>query len=287
MTPAPAAPGKFLAGNDFAVLVFSGLRSTPLELQPLIKALHEAGFTVDAPQLAGYGFHPDPEVGDWQDWIIQAVARFDRLAAQYPQVAVCGLSMGATLALAVAAERGDRVAAAIPLSTTLHYDGWNTPWYRFLSPLGYFTPLRHRMVIRETTPFGLKNERLRAWIERQVAAEPITAVGASALTLPALHEAARLMRHTRRHLKRIVAPILIVHALEDDIAHIRSAYEVQRTVGSLYIQLVKLANSYHMVTLDHERDEVAKLVTHFLRFIHNPPTVSPRVIPVPLEGALS
>jgi carboxylesterase len=285
----PPALGKFFAGNDFAVLVFSGLRSTPLELQPLLKVLNEAGFTVEAPQLVGYGFAADPAVGDWQDWLSQAVARFDHLAAKYPQVAVCGLSMGATLALAVAAERRDRVAAVIPLSTTLHYDGWNTPWYRFLSPLGYFTPLRHSMVIRESSPFGLKNTRLREWIERQVAAEPITAVGASALSLPALHEAARLMSHTRRHLKQIVAPVLIVHALEDDIAHIRSAYEVQRKVGSLHIQLVKLANSYHMVTLDYERETVAKLVTNFLRFFQSPPAVTPitHTIPIPLEGTTS
>lgn len=283
----PIAPGKFLAGNDFAVLVFSGLRSTHLELQPLLKVLHDAGFTVDAPQLDGYGFATDPAVGNWRHWLDQALERFDQLAARYPQVAVCGLSMGATLALAVAAERGERVVAVIPLSTTLHYDGWNTPWYRFLSPLGYFTPLRHRMVIRETPPFGLKNERLRAWIERQVAAEPITAVGASALSLPALHEAARLMRFTRQNLKRIVAPTLIVHALEDDIAHIRSAYEVQRKVASHQVQLVKLANSYHMVTLDFERDAVAQQVTHFLRFFQNPPATTSLTAPIPLEGALS
>lgn len=286
MTAAPV-PGKFIAGNDLAVLVFSGLRSTPLELQPLIKVLSEAGFTVDAPQLSGYGFAIDPAIGNWQDWLAQAVARFDALAARYSQVAVCGLSMGATLALAVAAERGDRVTAVIPLSTTLHYDGWNTPWYRFLSPLGYFTPLRHRMVIRETSPFGLKNERLRSWIERQVAAEPITAVGASALSLPALHEAARLMRHTRRHLSQIVAPTLIIHAIEDDIAHIRSAYEVQRRVRSHHIQLIKLANSYHMITLDYEREQVAKLVTHFLHFYQKAPIVTPIARAIPLEGTPS
>ncbi|MHB8921709.1 MAG: alpha/beta hydrolase [Halothiobacillus sp.] len=257
---------KFMPGNHCVVLAFSGLRSTHLELQPLLKRLNAEGYTVFAPHLRGYGFSKDPSTGTWMEWLAEAVAHFDDLAARYAQVVVCGLSMGATLALAVAAERGNRVTAVVPLSTTLHYDGWNTPWYRFLSPLGYFTPLRHRMLIRESSPFGLKDERLRAWIERQVAAEPITAVGASALSLPALHEAARLMKHTRRALVRVTAPVQLVHALEDDIAHIRSAYTVQRMVRSLDVRLLKLANSYHMLTLDFEKMAVANMVADFLNF---------------------
>lgn len=259
---------KFMPGNQCVVLAFSGLRSTHLELQPLLKRLNSEGYSVFVPHLTGYGFSRNPAVGTWQQWLNAAVAHFDDLAERYQQVVVCGLSMGATLALAVAAERGDRVAAVVPLSTTLHYDGWNTPWYRFLSPLGYFTPLRHRMVIREFSPFGLKDERLRAWIERQVAAEPITAVGASALSLPALHEAARLMRHTRRSLGRVTAPVQLVHSLHDDIAHIRSAYRVQKNVSSRDVRLLKLDNSYHMVTLDLEKASVARMVMEFLRFYY-------------------
>ena len=256
---------QFLPGGDYAVLALHGLRSTPLELQPLLKALHRAGFTVDAPHLAGYGFSADASTGSWRDWLDEAVARFDALAAQYGQVAVCGLSMGATLALAVAAERSGGVAAVGALSTTLYYDGWNTPWYRFLSPLGYFTPLRHRMVIRETSPFGIKNERLREWIERQVAAGPISAVGASALSLPALHEAEKLMRYTRRHLPQVVAPTLILHSSEDDIASLKSARLVQRRVQAHDVRLIQLHDSYHMLTLDNERERVAALTVDFFQ----------------------
>ena len=255
--------GQFLPGGNYAVLALHGLRSTPLELQPLLKALNRAGFTVDAPHLSGYGFSADPATGSWHSWLDQALACFDALAAQHEQVAVCGLSMGATLALAVAVERGARVTALGALSTTLYYDGWNTPWYRWLSPLGYFTPLRHRMVIRETSPFGIKNERLREWVERQVAAGPISAVGASALSLPALHEAEKLMRYTRRHLPQVVAPTLILHASEDDIASLKSARLVQRRAQAHDVRLIQFHDSYHMLTLDNERERVAALTADF------------------------
>lgn len=255
---------QFLQGGDHAVLALHGLRSTPLELQPLLRTLHGAGFTVDAPHLMHYGFSNEPSVGRWQEWLTQALEHFDRLAAHHRRVAVCGLSMGATLALAVAIARGSEVAAISALSTTLHYDGWNTPWYRFMRPLGYFTPLRHRMVIRETSPFGIKNERLREWIERQVANNPVSAVGASALSLPALHEAEKLMRHTRHHLSRIISPTLILHASEDDIASLKTnAQLVQRKVSTADVHLVQLHDSYHMITLDNERERVAALTVDF------------------------
>jgi len=47
---------KFMPGNQSVVLAFSGLRSTHLELQPLLKRLNLEGFSVFAPHLTGYGF---------------------------------------------------------------------------------------------------------------------------------------------------------------------------------------------------------------------------------------
>ena len=269
---------QFLPGGDYAVLALHGLRSTPLELQPLLQALHRAGFTVDAPHLKGYGFSAKATTDCWRDWLDQIVARFDTLAAQYSRVAICGLSMGATLALAAAAERRGAVAAVGALSTTLYYDGWNTPWYRFLSPLGYFTPLRYHMVIRETSPFGIKNERLREWIERQVAAGPISAVGASALSLPALHQAEKLMRYTRRKLQQVDAPTLILHSSEDDISSLKSAYLVQSRVQAHDVRLVQLHDSYHMITLDNERERVAALTVDF--FLSHGDIIQPFSSPV-------
>lgn len=253
-----------MQSGEYAVLALHGLRSTPLEMQPVIKALTAQGFTVEAPHFEGYSFSKDnPHCGAWRHWLQQALEQFDALAANHRQVAVCGLSMGATLALAVAAERGAKVAAVGSLSTTLYYDGWNTPWYRFLRPLGYYTPLRNRIVIRESAPYGIKNLRLREWIARQVAAGPISAIGSTLLSLPTLHEAESLMRHTRQRLHQIVAPTLLIHASEDDVASLKSPQRVQRLVRASDVRLVQLHDSYHMLTLDNERDQVARLTVNF------------------------
>jgi carboxylesterase len=252
-----------LEAGEYAVLALHGLRSTPLELQPVLKSLHAAGMTVFAPHMPGYGFSNEPETGPWQQWLTEALAHFDELASKHRQVAVCGLSMGATLALAVAAARKDRISALAAFSTTLYYDGWNTPWYRFLRPLGYYTPLRNKIVVREKDPFGIKNLRLREWIARQVASGPLSAIGATTLTLPALHQAEGLMRHTRKHLHEIVAPGLILHSSHDDVASLKSATMVQRRIRANDVRLVQLHDSYHMITLDNEREHVAALTVNF------------------------
>lgn len=141
------APGhyrmRFVSGSDWqagecvcerfdtptGAFLLHGLSSTPAELRYLSRALAKEGLTTHVPTLAGYsagtGHAP------MEQWIDAALAEFDALAAQHEHVLVCGLSMGATLAAAVAQQRPN-VRALLVLSITFNYDGWAMPWYRFL-----------------------------------------------------------------------------------------------------------------------------------------------------------
>ena len=55
--------------------------------------------------------------------------------------------------LLLADEFKERVSGVCCLAPTLFYDGWNTPWARFILPLGYFTPLRHFFYFKEESDF--------------------------------------------------------------------------------------------------------------------------------------
>ena len=143
-----------LKGNEHAVLLIHGLASSPLEVRYLATSLHRAGFSVDAPQLPRYGVVMEGEsCGTWQEWLEEIRARYVALESQYETVCVGGLSMGATLALALAAQERSITAVAL-LSLTLAYDGWAVPWYRWLFNLGYYTPLRNRYRFHEGEPYG-------------------------------------------------------------------------------------------------------------------------------------
>lgn len=264
-----------------AVLLFHGLCANPLELAPVAKSLREVGYVVEVPAMPGYGVSSSTgeqlPVPPFEHWLVEAEAAFDRLAATHGRVAVGGLCMGAVLALALAARRP--AAALVLISTTLHFDGWNvSPWRRLL-PLAYLPPLRRRMSFRETAPFGLKNERLRAWVAQAMATTQVSAVGAARLSAASLYEASRLIRHVRAQLPRLAAPAVVLHATEDDVASPRTVHELQQRLGQTP-EVHWFHDSYHMLTLDNERVAVARTVRDFLLRRHPLATLSfPPAVP--------
>lgn len=254
--------------TEHAALLIHGLSGNPLEMQYLAKRLRQAGIATFVPHFRGYGFdgRPDPfAAGTWQQWRAQVLEQFDELTCKYRSVSVAGLCVGAVLALDLAAARPDEVAALSLLSTTLAYDGWSLPWYQFLAPLAYYTPLRYRYSYRERHPYGVKNESLRKWIAREMSENTTSIAGASSLPMTAVHQAKKLIRHVKRVMPEIHAPALVIHAKDDDVASVKSAEFVLAHIGSQDVRFLLLHDSYHMVTLDNEKQLVADETIRFFR----------------------
>ena len=261
-----------LPGGEHAVMLIHGLQSSPAELMPLAKRLQKEGYTVHLPHIAGYGFeHGDTprSVTHWQDWHAKALEEFRALKKQYRSVAIGGLCIGGTLSLSIAAELGDEVAALALLSTTLWYDGWAMPWYRPFRYLGYVWPFRYWYTYKEREPFGLKNEQLRRWIAREMAHKDASMIGASRLNMPAIQEAERLIAAVKKSLPRVNVPAIIIHAVEDEVSSPRSARYIARHIGSKTTKSVMLHNSYHMITVDNDREQVAAETIRFLDSIRS------------------
>ncbi|MDR5741065.1 MULTISPECIES: alpha/beta fold hydrolase [unclassified Caballeronia] len=253
---------KTAPSGDHAVLLLHGLSSSPLELRFIARFLGDEGFATHTPELPGYsaGTGHTP----MEQWISAAVAEFDALAARYRHVSICGLSMGATLAAAVAHQRPD-ARALLLLSITLHYDGWAIPWYRFLLDWLYYTPMRSRYRYREHEPYGLKNEALRSKIARAMQKTGISEVGPASISMPALHEASRLASLLRRITKEISSDCLIIHAIDDETSSPHNAQFVEANIGASFLRTIWLDDSYHMISSDNEREVVARECALFLR----------------------
>jgi carboxylesterase len=252
----------FYPGDDHAVLMLHGLSSSPLELRFLARHLNTEGFTTSAPLLAGYSAGSDEAA--MEVWLDAAVREYDALAARFARVSICGLSIGAALALALAHCR-PQAQAVVLLSLTLSYDGWAIPWYRFLLNWAYFTPLRNRWRYREETPFGLRNEALRAKITRAMQRSDFSEVGPSTISLPALHQASRLAANVRTLVRDIKTDCLIVHAIDDETSSPHNARFVAGNIGAAFLRTIWLDDSYHMITSDNEREIVAREAALFLR----------------------
>ncbi|QQC67936.1 alpha/beta hydrolase [Paraburkholderia ginsengisoli] len=248
--------------GEHAVLLLHGLSSSPLELRFLARALYREHFTVVAPVLDGYSAGMQEQ--RMEAWLASAVREFDALKAKYASVSICGLSIGAALSAALAAER-PAAQALILLSVTLDYDGWAIPWYRFLLGWAYFTPLRHRWRYREDEPYGLRNEALRAKIARAMQKHDFSEVGPSTISLPALHEASRLAIKVRHQLPSITTDCLIIHAIDDETSSPLNARYVDAHIGASFLRTIYLDDSYHIITSDNEREIVAREIVMFLR----------------------
>ncbi len=254
-----------LQGNQHLILLFHGLSSTPLELQFLARGLNRAGHSVRVAVIKGFTHGlPAEKKHDYRDWVADALEEFDRVHKMYNSVTVGGLCMGADLALCVAGLRAEKVAGVMALSTTLHFDGWANPWSRCLLPLAPYLPYTGRIGIRETEPFGLKDERLRKFIATQMKNKGASDAGAAMLRVSDLVEAKRLANVTKKNLKKIVTPTLVIHARHDDVATLRSAYDVVHGVQSPRIHCLVLENSYHMVSIDQEKRCVLDAMKSFL-----------------------
>jgi len=251
-----------------AVLLLHGLSGSPLEMQYLERQFHAAGFGTRNPSIPGCGFGTRQnrfDAGAWREWVQFGAGELDALAREHERVYVAGLCIGAVLALRLAIERPQQVAGLALVSTTLAYDGWQMPWYRFLAPLAYHTPLRRVLAWPERHPYGLKNDRLREWVARAMQTEGVSEAGAAQLPLSGVHEAQRMIRAVRRDIGRVRAPALVLHAIEDDVASPRSASFVALNVGSSVVRTVLYRDSYHILTLDNDKESVAQEAIGFFR----------------------
>ena len=183
---------------------------------------------------------------------------FDKLRAECDTMVVGGLSMGAVLALHLAAQRQDQVHGLALYAPTLWYDGWAMPWYRFMLHAGMMTPLG-RWIVRnfynfvETEPYGIKDPTIRAVVVAAMQSGDSTLAGVLTTPGDAVIELCRLVAVVKKELKSIEAPVFIVQAREDDLSSPRNTEYLQRNLGGLVDTLI-LDDSYHIVTVDRQRD---------------------------------
>jgi carboxylesterase len=248
-----------LGSGRTGFLLVHGLGGTPIEFKFAARGLARLGFAVHCCQLAGHcGDGADLLATRWSDWYESVEAALERMRGECDTVLVGGLSMGAVLALHLAAERPRDVDGLVLYAPTFWYDGWAVPWYRVLLPFLLLTaPGRltistlYRFVERE--PYGIKDPAIRAVVAAALQSGDTTQAGILVTPGRSLCEFGVLAKRVRQELPEIRTPTLIVQAREDDLSSIRNAELLQRRLGGTVSTLV-LDDSYHIVTVDRQRD---------------------------------
>lgn len=261
--------GLFEKRGNTGVLLVHGITGSPAEMRPLVRKLAAQGFSVSCPQLAGHCSNlADLKRTRWTDWYKSLERAMESLAKECDTIFVSGLSMGALLALKLAANHPDRVQAVATLSATFFYDGWNIPALRqrFLLPLAIYTPLRYFWSYHEPPPYGIKDDRIRNMIAAVYQNSNLSLpekYGYSEFPGVTIRETFRLIKDVKRELASLVAPLLIVHATEDDMASVKNATFLASQVSSADVDTFYVDDTYHVLTLDKRKDDVAARVAEF------------------------
>ncbi|MFB9125002.1 alpha/beta fold hydrolase [Paraburkholderia dipogonis] len=253
------------------VLLIHGLGGTQHDLGRLESRIADMGIPTADLMLPGHGSHPD-DLRDvsFETWLGAVRRKLAALRERYRTVHLMGMCMGALLALEVAKLEGlgrngrDRL---ILLAPPLFLDGWSLPWYRFIRHALYRVPLLARYLkVNERSPYGVKNKRLRTVLARKFSC------GHSRhyawVPLSTIQELDRLRWSAARDLDRVQCSTLIIHAVDDELTSLKSAQYIRDRVNREHdngkARLAVLGDSYHMICIDNEREDVARQVTAFL-----------------------
>jgi carboxylesterase len=246
-----------------AVFLIHGLGGTQYDLGSMHKRLKNAGFVTHSLTLPGHGTTPEDLVNvTAEQWMEAVTAKYHEVAAQHDNFHIMGMCMGALLATELAKRQKHTRGKLIALAPPIYIDGWATAWYTPLRHLIYYVPgVQARMKVEEEDPFGIKNEQLRAIVKAKFAR------GENFhyrwVPLACVRQVDRLRGWVMTGLKDMASETLVIHAREDELTSLNSANYLVEQIGGAKARMVVLENSYHMICVDNDREQVARNVLEF------------------------
>jgi carboxylesterase len=232
-----------LEGNDVGVLVLHGFTGSTQSVRDLGAGLHERyGFTVLGPRLPGHGTSPDDmETTGYLDWVGAAETALHELAARKRRVFVTGLSMGGSLTLNLAARFPDNVQAIAPIA----------------APAGLMNEAIAQVLSMNPPPGRIPG------IGSDIKARGVAELAYAEVPVACLREVTTLVALTRDLLHNIKCPALIIQAREDHVVPAVNAMQIVQMVRSDDVRLLWLNESYHVATLDNDKELIINRIGDF------------------------
>ncbi len=215
--------------------------------------LAAAGIRVKAVRLAGHAGTPEDLGGATNDnWYESVVTGLEELHGYGDPIMVVGLSCGAVLAARLAEDQREAVSALVMLSPAFFIPWKLTVGLRALEMLG---PLARRIYLHSDSGSDIHDQSAR-----------LIHPSASLMPLSAPIELLRLSAMVRGNLGRVIQPTLIVHGMNDHTCPCeKNVNYLMEHLGSAEKRAVILEESFHVITVDSEKDRVAEEVIGFAR----------------------
>lgn len=239
-----------LPGGPRGVLLIHGLTGSPHNYTYLGVRLHQAGYTVMSPLLSGHGGTvADLERSSRADWFASARAAYLELAELCSTVFIVGISMGGLATLRLAREFGDRIRAISILVTPFQLAGWKS---KYILPVLQHTPVGRIFRYARSSGVDIADSSLLL-PTRQYNKTPMNIY----------YELKHFMFEEEECLGAVRQPLLAIYSFKDHRADPASAERLLGKIGSAYKELILLYQSYHVITLDRDRELVARSIAAF------------------------
>jgi len=230
------------AGGPHGALVLHGFTGNPSSMRGVAEALATAGFAVELPLLPGHGTTvEDMLTTGFADWAATAEEAYLDLAGRTDTRVVVGLSMGATLAAWVTA-RNPGVAGLVAIN-------------------GMFEPPAPAFLELLRTSLGQGCDRLPA-IGSDIALPGVSEGAYDAAPIEPLISLMEATTELHGRLGDIHCPVLILTSTQDHVVPPSSSDVLAGAVAGP-VERVVLERSYHVATLDFDRDLVEKRAVEF------------------------
>lgn len=270
------------ASSSPTLVLIHGLLSSPEEFALIARTLRERQVRFEFLHVPGYTCGDRKRPVSWHGWVEAAGDALDRRFAAGSAIVLGGLCVGGAIAVALASGvRLQDVHGVAMLSPTFAYDGWGASRWRHLRRIGYWLGIARFISIREREPYGIRNPKIRKWVVRALEAGDMSPIGPARIPLWGLRESERLYRFGLSRLPHLAVPLLVLHARADEIATVGSVERALRCVEGR-AKLIVLEHSYHMITIDDDRQQVARELADFVDAtrVDAPPTAVASTLPI-------
>ena len=245
----PGAEAFAAEGGPAGLLVLHGFTGNPGSVRPLAEAAAGAGLTVSLPCLPGHGTVIEDMIPTcFDDWTAAADEAYRDLAGRCRHVVVAGLSMGGALTCWLAA-RHPEIAGIVCVNPA----------------------------VRRPDPAVL--ELVRAMLD---AGETVAPAIGSDIADPDARETAydgsplapalsffEALADLEGHLPRIACPLLLMTSPDDHVVDPAESDHLAALVTGP-VERVALTRSYHVATLDFDKEEIAARTIAFVQKVATP-----------------
>jgi carboxylesterase len=239
----PGAEPYSATGDARGALVLHGFTGNPQSMRGLALAMTDAGFTVELPLLPGHGTDVSDMVPTrWSQWCEAALDAYTALAARCDAVAVIGLSMGGSLAVWLAEHHPEIAALSLVNPLVTPPDAATTDFIQAMIDGG---------------------DEVAPGIGSDIALEGAVESAYPELPLQAALSLFEGVAEVEALLGSVTCPVLLFSSRQDHVVDPKSS-EVLKAGAKGPVEQVVLERSYHVATLDFDKDEIEARTVEFL-----------------------